>query len=294
MLSSLLAATLAAPAFAQSDEVVGAPSAGGMGFQPAVTELARDLQWLDGMINIIITAIVLFVLGLILWCIVRYNRKANPEPAGFTHNTPVEIAWTVVPILILVFIGAFSLPVLFKQQEIPEGDIFIKATGYQWYWGYEYPEEGFGFDSYMIGSPATGGDNSYTEEVEMQLIEAGYEPEHFLLATDTQVVVPVGKTVVVQVTGGDVIHSWTIPAFGVKQDGIPGRLAELWFEAEREGIYFGQCSELCGIAHAYMPITVKVVSEEEYADWLVQMKEEYASNDAAPAPAEAVQLASAD
>lgn len=215
-----------------------------MGFQPAVTELARDLQWLDGMINIIITAIVLFVLGLILWCIVRYNKKANPTPAAFTHNTPVEIAWTLVPILVLVFIGAFSLPVLFKQQEIPEGDVFIKATGYQWYWGYEYPEEGFSFDSYMIGSPATGGDNSYNEEVEMQLVEAGYEPEHFLLATDTQVVVPVGKTVVVQVTGGDVIHSWTIPAFGVKQDGIPGRLAELWFEAEREGIYFGQCPAL--------------------------------------------------
>ncbi len=294
MLSGLLAATFAAPAFAQSDEVVGAPTAGAMGFQPAVTELARDLQWLDGMINIIITAIVLFVLGLILWCIVRYNKKANPTPASFTHNTPVEIAWTLVPILILVFIGAFSLPVLFKQQEIPEGDIFIKATGYQWYWGYEYPEEGFSYDSYMIGSPATGGDNSYNEEVEAQLIEAGYEPEHFLLATDTQVVVPVGKTVVVQVTGGDVIHSWTIPAFGVKQDGIPGRLAELWFEAEREGIYFGQCSELCGIAHAYMPITVKVVSEEEYAEWLEQMREEYASNDAAPAKDAPIQIASAE
>ena len=146
----------------------------------------------------------------------------------------------------------------------------------------------------MIGSPATGGDNAYNEEVEAQLIEAGYEPEHFLLATDTQVVVPVGKTIVMQITGGDVIHSWTIPAFGVKQDGIPGRLAELWFTPEREGIYFGQCSELCGIAHAYMPITVKVVSEAEYAEWIAQMKEEYASNDAAPAAEAPVQIASAN
>ncbi|MHA7873840.1 cytochrome c oxidase subunit II [Roseivivax sp.] len=277
MIAGFLTALLAAPALAQSNEVIGAPKAGGIGFQPAATELARDLQWLDGMITVIITAIVIFVMGLLAWVIVRYNRRANPVSASFTHNTPIEIAWTIVPIVILVFIGAFSLPVLFKQQEIPEGDVVIKATGYQWYWGYEYPQEGFGFDSYMIGSPATGGDNSYTEEVEAQLTEAGYEPEHFRLATDTQVVVPVGKTVVVQVTAADVIHSWTIPAFGVKQDGVPGRLAELWFTPEQEGIYFGQCSELCGIAHAYMPITVKVVSQEEYDTWLAEMKEEYAS-----------------
>ncbi|MHA6325163.1 cytochrome c oxidase subunit II [Roseivivax sp. CAU 1753] len=294
MLSGLFAATLAAPALAQSDEIVGAPKPGGIGFQPAVTELARDLQWLDGMITIIITIITLFVTALIGWCIVRYNRKSNPTAAAFTHNTPVEIAWTIVPIVILVFIGAFSLPVLFKQQEIPEGDIVIKATGYQWYWGYEYADDGFAFDSYMIGSPATGGDNAYSDEVEAQLLEAGYQPEHFLLATDTQVVVPVGKTVVMQITGGDVIHSWTIPAFGVKQDAVPGRLAELWFTAEREGIYFGQCSELCGIAHAYMPITIKVVSEADYAEWIAQMKEEYASYDAAPAAAAPIQIAAAN
>ncbi len=148
-------------------------------------------------------------------------------------------------------------------------------TGYQWYWGYEYIGEDFEYDSYMIGSPATGGDNSYNEEVEAQLIEAGYQPEHFRLATDTAVVVPVNKTIVMQVTAGDVIHSWTIPAFGVKQDGVPGRLAELWFKPTQEGIYFGQCSELCGIAHAYMPITVKVVSEEEYQVWLEEMREEW-------------------
>ena len=274
LLLGLTAALGAAPAFAQQTlETIGRPVDSGTGFQPAATELARDLQWLDGMILVIITAIVLFVTALLAYCIVRYNRKANPNPSSFTHNTPIEIAWTVGPILILVFIGAFSLPVLFKQQEIPEGDLTIKVTGYQWYWGYEYIGEDVVYDSYMIGSPFTGGDNRLTPEVEAQLVEAGYSREDFLLATDTAVVVPVGKTIVMQVTAADVIHSWTIPAFGVKQDAVPGRLAELWFNAEQEGIYFGQCSELCGLAHAYMPITVKVVSEDAYDAWLAASKD---------------------
>ncbi|WP_297771415.1 cytochrome c oxidase subunit II [uncultured Roseovarius sp.] len=265
------------PAMAQEGlEIVGKPEQGKTGFQPAATELARDLQWLDGTINVIIIAIVLFVTALLGVVIVRYNRKVNATPAKFTHNSPVEIAWTIIPIVILVFIGAFSLPILFKQQEIPEGDVNIKVTGYQWYWGYEYTDHEFGFDSYMIGAPATGGDNRLTPEVEEQLVEAGYSKDEFLLATDTSVVVPVGKTVVMTVTGADVIHSWTIPAFGVKQDAVPGRLAQLWFTAEKEGIYFGQCSELCGQAHAYMPITVKVVSQEEYDQWLDGAIEEYA------------------
>jgi len=275
LLLGLATTVAAAPAFAQQTlETIGVPADRGTGFQPAATELARDLQWLDGMILIIITAIVLFVTALLAYCIVRYNRRANPTPSSFTHNTPIEIAWTVGPILILVFIGAFSLPVLFKQQEIPEGDVVIKVTGYQWYWGYEYIGEDLVYDGYMIGSPFTGGDNRLTPEVEEQLVEAGYQKEDFLLATDTAVVVPVGQTVVMQVTGADVIHSWTIPAFGVKQDAVPGRLAELWFTPEKEGVYFGQCSELCGLAHAYMPITVKVVSQETYDAWLAASKEE--------------------
>ncbi len=274
MLAGLMGAFLAAPALAQDLEVVGKPTDAGLGFQPAATELARDLQWLDGMILVIITAITLFVVALLAYVIVRFNRKANATPGSFTHNSPLEVAWTIGPIVILVFIGAFSLPVLFKQQEIPEGDIVIKVTGYQWYWGYEYVGEDLAFDSYMIGAPATGGDNRMTPEVEAQLVEAGFAREDFLLATDTSVVVPVGKTIVMQVTGADVIHSWTIPAFGVKQDAVPGRLAELWFKAEREGVYFGQCSELCGIAHAYMPITVKVVSQEAYDAWLARSKDE--------------------
>ncbi len=251
------------PAWAQDGlEIIGKPEPGKMGFQPAATELARRLQWLDGFLLVIITLIVIFVMALMGWVIYRYNEKRNPNPASFTHNTPVEVAWTVIPIVILVGIGAFSLPVLFQQQEIPKADVTIKTTGYQWYWGYEYVDEGFAFDSYMLPR----------EELE----ENGYSEAEYLLATDTAMVVPVGKTIVVQVTGADVIHAWTIPAFGVKQDAVPGRLAELWFEAEKEGIYFGQCSELCGKDHAYMPITVKVVSEEAYAEWLAGAREEYA------------------
>lgn len=238
----------------QELEIVGKPVNGGMSFQPAATELARDVHWLDNMLLVIITIITLFVTGLMAWVVIRYNHKKQPVPATFTHNSPLEIAWTIVPVVILVFIGAFSLPVLFKQQEIPEADITIKVTGYQWYWGYEYVDHGVSFDSYMLAR----------EDLE----EFGYSQAEYLLATDTSVVVPIGATVVMQVTGADVIHSWTIPAFGVKQDAVPGRLAELWFAAEREGIYFGQCSELCGKDHAYMPITVKVVSQETYDAWL--------------------------
>ena len=183
----------------------------------------------------------------------------------------MEVAWTVIPIVILVFIGAFSLPVLFDQQKIPEGEVNIKVTGYQWYWGYEYVDEGFEFESFLIGEGKV-----LTPEVELELQEAGYTRDQFLLATDAAVVVPVDKTVVMQVTGADVIHSWTIPAFGVKQDAVPGRLGQLWFKAEKEGIYFGQCSELCGKDHAYMPITVKVVSQDDYNAWLSAAKLEYA------------------
>jgi cytochrome c oxidase subunit 2 len=277
----------------QALEIIGQPEPGGMGFQPSVTEVKHDLVWLDTMILYIITAIVIFVTALLLYTIVRFNRRANPTPARFTHNTPLEVAWTLIPIVILVFIGAFSLPILFKQQEIPVGEVTIKATGNQWYWSYEYVDEDIAFDSYMIGSPATGGTNMLTPEVEAQLQAAGYTKEQFLLATDTAVVVPVNKVVVVQVTASDVIHSWKVPAFGVMQDAVPGRTAGLWFKAEKEGIYFGQCSEICGQMHAYMPITVKVVSEAAYAEWLAKAKagDVQLSSVAAPAP---VQVASND
>ena len=264
-----MAAVFGAGAWAQDSaaalaelEIIGRPIDRGIGFQPAATELARDLQWLDGALLILITIITLFVTGLLAWCALRYNEKANKIAARFTHNTPIEIVWTIAPIVILVFVGAFSLPVLFKQQEIPEGDVTIKATGYQWYWGYEYPQHDLSFEAFML----------QRDELE----QYGYTQAEYLLATNMAMVVPVNKTIVVQVTGADVIHSWTIPAFGVKQDGVPGRLAELWFKAEREGVYFGQCSELCGKDHAYMPITVKVVSQEVYDAWIADTVAEFA------------------
>lgn len=276
--ATVLATTVSGAALAQqAGELLGAPVNGKMGFQPAATELARDLQGLDHLLLWITGLITLFVCALLVWVMIRYNRKANATPASFTHNTTIEIAWTLLPILVLVVIGVFSLPVLFKQQEIPEGDMYIKVTGYQWYWGYEYVDEGFAFDSYKLER----------EELEA----AGYDQSLYLLATDTAVVVPVGATVVMGVTGADVIHSWTIPAFGVKQDAVPGRVAELWFNAEKTGTFFGQCSELCGKDHAYMPITVKVVSQEDYDAWLAGAKEEYASLDAGD---QLIQVASAE
>ncbi|WP_120502246.1 cytochrome c oxidase subunit II [Roseovarius sp. EL26] len=285
-LSSLLAipaALTAIPAFAQDNlEVLGTPKDGGIAFQPAVTELASDINWLDGMVLAVITIIVLFVCALMAICIVRYNRKANPTPSTFTHNSPIEVAWTIIPIIVLILIGSFSLPILFKQQEIPEGEIHIKVTGNQWNWTYEYPEHELEFTSYLVdgayeiddeaagwGSDQPMSRPQVLDDVAVQKLEYfGYSRDEFLLATDTAVIVPVNKVVVMTVTGSDVIHSWTIPAFGVKQDAVPGRLAQLWFKAEKEGVYFGQCSELCGKDHAYMPITVKVVSEETYEAWL--------------------------
>jgi cytochrome c oxidase subunit 2 len=268
-LSAVVTGTLAAGAAAaqvaiEGLEIKGAPVQGGTGFQHAATELAADIHWLDGLLLVIITAISVFVLALLAYVIVRFNRRANPTPARFTHNQPLEVAWTVIPIVILVFIGAFSLPVLFKQVEIPQADVTIKVTGYQWYWGYEYVDEGFDFASFMLDRD--------------QLAEYGYPDDAYLLATDTAMVVPTGKNVVIQVTGADVIHSWAMPAFGVKQDAVPGRLAEKWFRVEegQEGIYFGQCSELCGKDHAYMPITVKAVTQEEYDRWLDAARAEYA------------------
>ena len=276
------------PAYSQDNlEIIGKPIEGEMGFQPAATDLSKGLQALDFGVHIVSALIVLFVVCLLLYAVVKFNRSSNQKPATFTHNTRIEVAWTVVPIFILLGIAVFSLPELFRQQEIPEGDVNIKVTGYQWYWGYEYSDHGFSFDSNMIGAPATLDEDTrpadanvrpyvLDEHMAAKMVDAGYSKNEFLLATDTAVVVPVNKTVVMTITGGDVIHSWTIPAFGVKQDGVPGRIAQLWFKAEQEGVYFGQCSELCGKDHAYMPITVKVVSEKAYNDWLNQASLDYA------------------
>lgn len=244
-------------------EAIGKPIPNGTGFQPPVTEVAKDIQWLDNILLVFVLLTSLFVFALILVVVVKYNRKTNPIPATFTHNTKIEIAWTVIPIIILLAIGTFSLPILFKQLDIPESDLTIKATGNQWYWNYKYPEHGIEFDAFMLEKD--------------KLAEYGYKKDEYLLATDYPVVVPVNKVVRIQVAGGDVIHAWKIPAFGVHMDAVPGRLNETWFKAEKEGIYFGQCSELCGKNHAYMPIVVKVVSEKVYDEWLNGAIEEFAS-----------------
>ncbi len=264
--------------------VIGKPEPRGVNFQPAATELARDQQWLDHFVLIIITVITIFVCLLLLAVILRYNSRSNPVPAKFTHNTPLEIGWTLVPVLILVTIGAFSLPALFRSQEMPaDPDVVIKAIGNQWYWSYEYPENGISFDAIML-----------TKE---ELAANGYAEDEYLLATDNAVVVPVGQTVLLQVTANDVIHSWTIPAFAVKQDAVPGRIAQAWFNVEQEGVYFGQCSELCGINHAYMPIVVKAVSPEVYAQWVAEQggtPAGEAATAAAESPAANLQVAKAD
>ncbi|MEM9049416.1 MAG: cytochrome c oxidase subunit II [Pseudomonadota bacterium] len=255
--TALAAAASAGSAVAQETlERVGKPEPNAIHWQPAATELARDIHWLDSFLLVIIVAICVFVLGLLAYVILRFNAKANPEPQTFTHHSTIEVIWTVVPILILITIGAFSLPILLKQLNVPESDVTIKVTGYQWYWGYEYPDHEIDFEAVML---ARG-----------ELAEYGYQDDEYLLATDTAMVVPLGAVVKLLVTSdpSGVIHSWTIPSFGVKMDAVPGRVSETWFKADRPGVYFGQCSELCGKDHAYMPIVVKVLPQVEYDAWL--------------------------
>ena len=229
-----------------------------LGFQDAATNNMTQITTFNDFLLILMTAITLVVLGLMVFVMLRFNAKANPEPSTTTHNTLVEVVWTVVPILILVIIAIPSFRLLYYQRVLPEADLTIKATGYQWYWGYEYPDHGgFAFDSLMLNDD-----------------ERGDQPR--LLATDTAMVVPVNTTVRVVVTGADVLHSWAMPAFGVKMDAVPGRLNETWFRAEKTGTYYGQCSELCGIRHAFMPIRVEVVGPDAFASWVSEAQAEYA------------------
>jgi len=273
-----LSMVAAGQALAQEVPFRGEPHDGGWHHQEAATSLAEEAFWIDNALLYLITAITIFVCALLLWVIVFHNRRVNPTPARFTHNSPLEVAWTILPIFILVAIGAVTVPALFKSQIMPEAEVTVKVTGYQWYWGYEYVDHGVEFSSYML------------ERDELE--EFGYEPRHYLLATDTQVVVPVGSNVVMQITGADVIHSWAIPAFGVRQDGVPGRLAQLWFNVDEPGIFFGQCSELCGQGHSYMPIVVRAVPEADYVAWLQEQGAENLA--AAPGYDATIQLAASE
>jgi cytochrome c oxidase subunit 2 len=215
----------------------------------------------------IITAICVFVLGLLIYVILRFNEKANPVPAQTSHHSGLEVAWTVMPVMILVVIAIPSFRLLTHQLTIPPADITVKATGKQWYWTYDYPKDqggGFEFDSTMIQ-------------------EADLKPGDIRqLSVDNEVVVPVGKVVHVQVTAADVIHSFAVPSFGIRIDATPGRLTETWFKAEREGIYYGQCSKICGKDHSDMPIAIRVVSEENYEAWLAEASKKFASRSTAP------------
>lgn len=268
---------------------IGAPVPGQLGFQQAATETMERITSFHNGLLITITIITIFVTALLAWIIIRYNRKANPVPAKFSHNTMLEVVWTLVPVLILVAIGIPSIRLLYFQDTIPaEPDIVIKVTGHQWYWSYEYPDEnGLAFDAIMLPSnywdadaPADIVDERAEAEADIQRMLGRTGPLEIrrLLDADTRVVVPVGKVVKILLTADDVLHAWTIPAFGFKIDAVPGRLNETWFKADVVGTFYGQCSELCGIRHAFMPIVVEVVTEQEYAAWLRRAHTAYASN----------------
>jgi cytochrome c oxidase subunit 2 len=237
-----------------------------LGFQPAATPIAEQMHDFHTLVLVIITLITLFIMALLLWVMVRYNSKANPEPSRTSHNTTIEVAWTIIPVLILLVIAIPSFRLLYAQYDVPKADLTIKATAHQWYWSYGYPDQGnFSFDSLLVEKEDLKPDQPY------------------LLAVDNEVVVPVNKVVHVLVTSDDVIHNWAVPAFGTKIDAVRGRNSLTWFQATRPGVYYGQCSELCGARHAYMPIAVRVVSEEEFADWVVKAQGAYASTMPEPA-----------
>lgn len=242
----------------------GQPHDWQVGLQGAASPVMHDVAWFHDFLLWIIAFITLFVLVLLITVIVKFNAKSNPVPSRTTHNTMIEVVWTVVPVLILVAIAVPSFRLLFYQLKVPQADLTVKATGKQWFWTYNYPDAKIEFDSLMK---------------QPKDLQPG-EPR--LLAVDNNLVVPVNKVVRVITTGADVIHSWAVPSFGVKIDSIPGRVNETWFKAEREGMYYGQCSQLCGRDHAFMPIAVQVLNEKDYAAWLEAAKKKFATVDDAP------------
>lgn len=264
--AAALAAGSASTLAQDTEQAVGQPHAYGVGLQEPVTEIAEQMVTLhDWVLLPIITVISIFVLVLlgIVWF--KFREAKNPVPSRNAHNTVLEVAWTIVPALVLVFIAVFSFPLLYKQLEIPKPDLTIRAIAHQWYWSYEYPDNGnFTFDANMV---------------EKDQLQAG---RPYLLETDNEVVLPVGANVRIQITATDVIHAWTIPAFGVKHDAVPGRVNESWFNIKKPGVYYGQCSELCGVRHAYMPIKVRAVSPEEFQTWLKEAQQKFAKVDGTP------------
>ena len=255
---------------AVADDLIGQPTDKSMMMQPGVTPLKHDAIFFHDIILFpIITAITLFVLGLLIWIVVRFNKRSNPVPAKFSHNTALEVAWTLIPVLILVFIAVFSFKLLFEYHDMPKPDVVVKATGYQWYWGYEYQNPKM--PEYIS--------NILPED------KAKAKGVPFRLAATEPLVVPVNKTVQVLTTGADVIHAWAVPAFGVIMDAVPGKVNSTWFKADRIGTYYGSCRELCGGDHAFMPIEVRVVSQADFDAWIAAKK--------GPTPATAAPTATA-
>jgi cytochrome c oxidase subunit II len=245
---------------------LGQPSPWQIGLQQSASPVMDNIIWFHDFLLYIIVGIAGFVLVLLVVVMVRFNARTNPIPSRTTHNTLIEIAWTLIPIVILMFIAVPSFKLLFFQLNVPPADLTVKATGKQWYWSYSYPDNGqFEFDSLML------------KEGERK------EGQPRLLAVDNEMVVPVNKTVRVITTGSDVIHSFAVPSFGIKIDAVPGRINETWFTATREGVYYGQCSELCGKDHAFMPIAVRAVSEQAFSAWVEEAKKKYARDETPPA-----------
>ena len=239
----------------------GRPEPWQLGLQKGATPVMDDIIWFHDFLLWVITAIALFVLALLVIVVVKFNARANPTPSRTTHNTAIEVLWTVVPVLILVTIAIPSFRLLFFQLNMPKADVTVKATGKQWFWTYSYPDDKFEFDSLMV------------QDKDLK------QGQLRLLTVDNEMVVPVNKVVHVLTIGADVIHSFAVPSFGVKIDAIPSRINETWFKAEREGTYYGQCSELCGKDHAFMPIVVRVVNDREYTAWVEQAKKKFATDD---------------
>ncbi|MCS3445761.1 MULTISPECIES: cytochrome c oxidase subunit II [Bradyrhizobium] len=249
-----VASIAAGSAFAE----MGQPAPWEHTLQEAATPVMENIIWFHNFLLVLITVITLFVLALLIIVVVKFNARANPVPSRTTHNTLIEVAWTLIPVLILVGIAVPSFRLLFLELDVPKPDLTVKVTGKQWYWSYAYPDNGkFEFDS---------------------LLDKDKQPR--LLGVDNEMVVPVNKVVRIQTTGADVIHSFAVPAFGVKIDSVPGRLNESWFKATKTGVFYGQCSELCGKDHAFMPIAVRVVSDQEFATWVEGAKKKFATNPA--------------
>ncbi|MBB5745083.1 cytochrome c oxidase subunit II [Brevundimonas variabilis] len=266
-LAATLALAAATPTWAQ--DLMGQPTPGGIDLQPAASPLKADAIWFHNAILLPMCIIIsLLVLGLLAWCVIKYNKKSNPTPAKWSHNTLVEVVWTVLPVMVLVGISLFSFRLLFAYHDMPEPDLTVKATGNQWNWAYEYPDQGV--SEYIS--------NMLPED------EARARNVPYRLAADEPLVVPVGQTVRVLVTASDVIHSFALPAFGLKTDAIPGRVNETWFKADRTGIFYGQCSELCGSDHAFMPIQINVVTQAEFAAWVASRGGSMTPATAAEAP----------